>query len=355
MGAEHASTEAGPRGDVAVLGAHTTPFASAFPGSIAELVLGAVEQALAAAGVDWTDIDAVVTASVDLFDGLTASNIAVTEVVGAVHKPETRIAADGLAAAIHAIHQIRAEAYETVLVVAHGKASMSDHWGLTAWTVDPVFLQPLGVDALVCAGLQAALVARGDQAALRRWADVTAARIRSAGGTLTPEAVLESPEVATPIRASMVAPLGDGACAVVLGAERAARGGRRVVVTATSHDIDLHHPGVRDLSTWEGLRRACDRAYAAAGIGESTSAFNVVEPSCMFPHEEELFLAAARIDAVTSPTGGLFAGTAPVISGLTRLVEAARAIGGHPGHRALAHGTWGPAGQAHAVAVLESR
>ena len=68
--------------------------------SIAEMVLAAVQAALSDAQLGYADLDAVVTASVDLFDGLTASNIAVTEVVGAVMKPETRIAGDGLAAAV---------------------------------------------------------------------------------------------------------------------------------------------------------------------------------------------------------------------------------------------------------------
>ena len=93
--------------------------------SIPEMVLEAAEQALADAELSVTTVDAVVTASVDLFDGLTASNIAVTEVVGAVMKPETRIAADGLAALVHGACPLWAGAYETVLVVAHGKASMA--------------------------------------------------------------------------------------------------------------------------------------------------------------------------------------------------------------------------------------
>lgn len=63
------------------------------PRSIPEIVLQAVEGALEDAGITHKDIDAVVTASVDILDGLTASNIAVTEVVGAVMKPEARIAA----------------------------------------------------------------------------------------------------------------------------------------------------------------------------------------------------------------------------------------------------------------------
>jgi len=326
------------------------------PRSIPEMVLTVTEAALEDAALEWDDLDAVVTASVDLFDGLTASSIAVTEVVGSVMNPETRIAADGLAAAIHATHQVAADAYRTILVVAHGKASMAPHWGLTAWGMDPILLQPLGVSFLTMAGLQAALLAGRDDAAVLRWSERAAQRRSMAkdgiAGPIGAEEVMTSPVVASPLRAEMCAPLGDGACAVILGAPDRAED--TTVITGTGHDLESHHPGARDLTEWVGLERACARAYAAAGIAEPT--FAVVEPSCLFPHEEELFEAASGIDAANhSPGGGLFAGTVPVVSGLSRLARVVRALDGRRGQRGLAHGTWGPAGQAQAVMVVEAR
>ena len=98
---------------VVVLGCGETGPVGADLRSIPEMVLVAIEAALHDADMAWDDIDATVTASVDLVDGLTASGVAVTEVVGAVLRPETRIAADGLAAAIHATHQLSAGAYRT--------------------------------------------------------------------------------------------------------------------------------------------------------------------------------------------------------------------------------------------------
>jgi len=304
------------RREVAVLGGAEIVIVPEDSRSIPEMVLEAVEGALHDAAVQWVSVDAIVTASVDLFDGMTASSIAVTEVVGAVMKPETRIAADGLAAAIHAVHQIAARAYSTVLVVAHGKASMAPHWDLTEWAMDPVYLQPLGVDFLTIAGLQANLMAESN-------------------------------------RVGRNAPLGDGACAVVLSGSVPSGA---AVITGTGHDLDAHYPGDRDLSTWSGLQRAAGRAYKKAGVSDPATAFAVAEPSCMFPHEEDLFVEATAIEQTTplSPSGGLMEGTAPIVSGLTRLLAAARAIQGHPGRRALAHGAWGPAGQGHAVAIVEA-
>ncbi|MFQ5525248.1 MAG: hypothetical protein ACE5GX_03225 [Thermoanaerobaculia bacterium] len=330
--------------------------------SIPEMVLVAVEAALEDAGLGFDDINAVVTASVDLFDGLTASNVAVTEVVGAVMKPETRVAADGLCAAIHAVCQIHAGAYDTVLVVAHGKASMASYEQLTPWAMDPVYLQPVGVNFLVCAGLQAHAVAEGDETAERAWAELAAQRRRDAARQrvappLTAEEVLDSPVVASPLRRGMCAPTADGACAVVLRGQERDGSAHGPFVTGVGYDLSPHAPGDRDLTEWEGLRRACDRAYGMARLTDPATAFDLLEPSCLYTHEEWLFASASRLGAGTtiSPGGGLFAGAVPVAAGLSRLVAADRWLRKQGGpRRALVHGTWGPAGQGQAVTVLEA-
>ena len=332
------------------------------PRSIPEMVLAAVQAAYRDAGCTQADVDAVVTASVDLLDGLTASNIAITEVVDAVMKPETRIAADGLAAALHAAAQIAAGSYDTVLVVAHCKASMADYQALTRWALDPIYLQPLGVDFLACAGLQAMALAEDDPGAERRWAQIAAAR-RSCGssafsGLCDVDRILVSPLVAAPLRAGMCAPLGDAACAVVLTAQAPARSAAIAVrMAGLGWDLERHSLGDRHLRTWDGLKRAFERACGTAGIEPTAGGFELAEPSCLYPHEEELFARATGIDAATplSPEGGLFPGTAPIVAGLSRLAAAARRMRQGRAERALAHGAWGPAGQGQAVAVLEAR
>ena len=329
--------------------------------SIPEMVLVAVEAALESSGLDYTDIDAVVTASVDLFDGLTASNIAVTEVVGAVMKPETRIAADGLCAAIHAACQINAGAYDTVLVVAHAKASIADYQTLTQWALDPIYLQPLGLDFLSCAGLQASAMAAGNQRVIERWAEIAAQR-RSCSARLperwiTAHEILESPLVATPLRADMCAPMGDGASACVLQRTDAdSTPACEIRITGIGHDLAPNALGDRDLTESAGLARACKRAYAMAGITHPTMELDLAEPSCIYPHEEELFRQAAQIDPeiIVSPQGGLFAGYVPVVAGLSRLIAAASYLqSNNDCRRAIAHGHWGPAGQGQAVVILE--
>lgn len=346
--------------EVTVAGVGMQGPVEADPRSIPEIVLEAVDAALADAGLDHARIDATVTASVDLFDGLTASNIAVTEVVGAVMKPETRIAADGLLALVHALCELRAGACETVLVVAHCKPSMAPQRALVRWALDPVFLQPLGLDFHACAGLQACAVAGADATAPQRWAQLVAQRRRGSAGLrapVSPVAVLASAVVSAPLREEMCAPSGDGACAVILRAGPDPRSKRAVRIVGAGYDLAPHSLGDREPAAWEGLARACRRAYTMAGIGAPAAAFDVAEPSCRFPHEEELFVAASGISAGTprSPGGGLFAGYTPVAAGLSRLVAARDYLLDHAGaRRALVHGAWGPAGQGQAVVVLEA-
>ena len=354
----------GNRRPIFIVGVGETGPVAEDPRSIPEMVLAAVDMALADAGMGHGDIDAIVTASIDLFDGLTASNIAVTEVVGAVMKPETRIAADGLAAAIHAGCELRSGAYETVLVAAHGKASMGDYRALTRWAMDPIHLQQLDVDFLVCAGLQASAMAAADGNAQRRWAELAARRRSSAapGGfaaALSPEAVLASRVVAAPLHEGMCAPLGDGAATVVLSVRPPAPAPERrsVRLVGMGHDLEAHAMGDRELTRWKGLGRALRRARADAGFGSAKAKIDLAEPCCLYPHEEELFRDACKIggETVISPGGGLFAGTAPVVAGLSRLIATVRGLRGNARYRrALAHGAWGPAGQGQAVALLEA-
>lgn len=318
------------------------------PRSIPEMVLEAVEAALEDAGLGHDAIDAVATASVDLYDGLTASNIAVTEVVGAVMKPETRIAGDGLCAAIAAWCPLRAGAYETVLVVAHGKASMAQPWELQPWAMDPILLQALGVDFRVVAGLEARLMLESDPGALERWAGLAAVRRRAAGMPTSAMEVLASPSIASPLLRDMEAPPADAAYALVMRARppQAAR----IRLAGVGYDLETHDPGARPLGRRPGLERALEMARRVAGAGP----FGLVEPSCRYPHEEELLLAALGTNAEVAPSGGLYSGDAPCAAGLGRLVEATRQLRAQPSlGRALAHGAWGPAGQGQAVAILE--
>ncbi|MDR7463595.1 MAG: thiolase family protein [Armatimonadota bacterium] len=316
------------------------------------------------------EVDAVVTASVDLWDGLTASNVAVTEVVGAVMKPETRVAGDGLLAVCHATMIILSGNYKTVLVVAHGKASMADRWELSKWTFDPIYQQPLDLDDLVAGALQAQTYLGRYQVSPDAPA-LVAVKNRKEDG-LTVDAVLTSPVLAPPIHDLEVPPEADGACALLLGAASSigVPGRRPARIRGFGYALETHYLGDRDLANPIALREAAIRAYRMAGIGHPRREIQVAHVSELFAHQELLWYegldfcdrgqgAHLLIEGVTSPQGtlpvnprgGVLAGVPPFVAGLDRLVRAVEDVTAGV-TTALAHGAWGPGGQGHCVVVV---
>lgn len=332
--------------------------------AIPEMVHQAVQAALADAGLGLAGIEAVVTASVDLYDGLTASNIAVTEVVGAVMKPEARVAGDGLLAACQGALAILSGSYDLVLVVAHGKASMGDRRAISAWTFDPIYQQPLGLDDLSAAALQAA-------AYLERYrlpGDTLARAAARPNGPTTTE-ILASPLVVSPLHELEIAPPADGACALVLAAEEVAgeMGRKPVWLRGMGWALEAHYLGERDLADPTALREAARRAYELAGISDPKAQINLAEISDHFAHQRLLwaeglgFCPPGRgVETLTAleglalnSSGGLLRGVPPFVAGLDRLLEVLARLRQSPGI-GLAQGCWGPAGQEQVVVVVES-
>ncbi|MCP4416802.1 MAG: hypothetical protein GY805_09280 [Chloroflexi bacterium] len=302
---------------VAILGVGRTDYTPKPSIAIPEMVHHAVQAALADAGLAITQIDAVVTASVDLYDGLTASNLAVTEVVGAVMAPESRVAGDGLLAVCQGAMAILAGAYETVLVVAHCKASMGDRRKISNWTVDPIYQQPLGLDDFAAAALQTA--------------------------------VLNSPAPPIPT------PLADGAAVIILSRSPNPKSEvRNPKLIGMGWALDEHYLGDRDLSDSPALRKAAHRAFSMARITDSSSELSVVELSDHFEYQRELWTAVLNLNNFNNinPSGGLTNGIPPFVAGLDRLIEVVLHLRQEEVGMGLAHGCWGPAGQGQAVMVV---
>lgn len=295
---------------VSILGVGRTDYAPQPGTAITELVYRAVQAALADAGLTMRDMDARVTASVDLWDGLTASNVAITEVVGAVMQPEARVAGDGLLAACHGAMSILAGAYQTVLIVAHCKATMGDRWGITNWTFDPIYQQPLGLDDFSAATLQAS--------ALR----------------------LSNPP--------LPCPLADGAAAIILASTPAP-----ITIRGMGWALDEHYLGDRDLTDSPALREAARRAFALAGISDPERELAFGELSDHFDYQRALWTSVLHLDDFLNlnASGGLARGVPPFVAGLDRLIKIVLRLREKSG-MGLAHGCWGPAGQGQVVMVL---
>lgn len=298
---------------VSILGVGRTEYAPQPGAAITELVYRAVQAALADAGLTMRDVDARVTASADLWDGLTASNVAITEVVGAVMQQEARVAGDGLLAVCQGAMSILAGVYRTVLVVAHCKATMGDRWAITNWTFDPIYQQPLGLDDLSAAALQTSALSL----------------------------------IAPPIPC----PSCDGAAAIILSSTPAS-----ITIRGMGWALDEHYLGDRDLTDSPALRAAARRAYALAGINDPKHDLTMAELSDHFDYQHALWAAILGLGDFPNLnlSSELARGMPPFVAGLDRLIEVVLRLREAPG-TGLAHGCWGPAGQGQAIVVISNR
>lgn len=303
---------------------------------IPALMYRAVRNCLADAACSMSEVDAVVTASVDLWDGKTASNIAVTEAVGAVMKAETRIAGDGLLALMHGAMMVLSGHYQRVLVVAHGKASEADLDAVSNWSFDPVYQQTLQLTDAHALALQS------QAAALRVGAEHASAWTQSVPGA----DILQH-----------TAPQGDGACAVLLEADSDGA----VELEAWGYDLEAHHLGDRDLSRSAGLARAAQRAYRMAGLTDARSDIGRCYWSLRTALQLPLWAEAAAVGSLDQGPAAMpvgrhqiqWAGLPPFAAGLQRLICAVKDLRERPQlGRALVQGCHGPAGQLQAVCLL---
>jgi acetyl-CoA acetyltransferase len=190
-------------------------------------------------------------------------------------------------------------------------------------------------------------------------AEVAARSLRSARGNphavasedVSADDLLARPVTHRPLRASDVAPITDGAAAIVIAADDVARKHceRPAWIRGIEHRVDPQHLGLRDLAT------APSAALAAEKAGVSAGAVDVAEVHAQFSHEELILREAMGIgDGVdVNPSGGALTSNPMMASGLVRIGEVAdRIIDGRAG-RGLAHAAQGPCLQQNLVCVLE--
>lgn len=374
---------------VAVIGMSQTKFeADKGYEAITETVFKVVQEAMADAGVNRDELDSIVTSSVDLWDGRTASNQMLADVVGSIMKPESRVAGDGLGAAFQGMLNILAGASELTLVVSQCRGSMGAHYEISNWVFDPIYQQALGLDYLSAGALQANHYMERFGISQKDCARVVVKNLKDAQSNpyaqavkeTTVEKVMGSPMWAYPIKKMDAAPISDGACAVVLTSQEKAksRSKKPVWIIGAGSCLDSHYLGDRDLAGGDALIRASKKAYDMAGISDPLKELDLAEISAAFSYQELLWTElmgfcgrgeGAKIleEGVTSlggaipvnPSGGMMAGNPVTVAGLTRLVEAVLQVRGEVGTRqvrgarkALAHGTTGPCGQGQYVMIV---
>ncbi|WP_067453450.1 thiolase domain-containing protein [Actinomadura macra] len=240
---------------------------------------------------------------------------------------------------------------DTALVYGFGKSSQGNLRAMFTQQLDPYHLAPLGIDQVSLAALQARAYLERSGA---KEDDLRAVAARSrASGRDNPFALhLPEPQDTgydvAPLRPHDVAPITDGAAAIVLAAGDRARDlcERPAWITGIDHRSEAHAPGVRDLTRSAAARLAGERA-GASGI-------EVAELHAQFSHEELILREALGLgDAVAvNPSGGPLSANPVMAAGLIRIGEAASRVHDGTAGRALGHAASGPCLQQNLVCVL---
>lgn len=375
-------TSAWDRSRVAIVGSAQTQLKAAHADrQHIDLIVEVVDQALLGTGLSMADVDFVIDSGSDFLDGRSISNCGFLGAMGAHHKEESRIEEDGLWALTYAVTKLLGGTGSVGLVVAYSKSSESDPRNYWSTLAEPFTQRPVGLDHRSSAGLYAQRYLRKHELApgdLRRVSDYAWARAARRGGNDAGTVDLDAPywdeRVATPLTLRDLARPVDGAVAVLVATEHVARqiGRESVWVTGMGSAIDQHFFAAREPDSLPAAQAAARTAYRMAGL-DGAAGLDVVEVSAGSTVGELMVLEALGIadpgralqcysdeeSSRLNPSGGALPADPVMATGLVRLHEVVRELGGRTAsadgsaRRGLAHGTGGLGMQNHCVVTLE--
>jgi len=344
--------------------------------SIAGLVREAAERALADAELEWSEIDAVVVGKApDMFEGVMMPELYLADALGAAGKPMLRVHTAGSVGgttAIVAASLVEAGVHERVLTVAFEKQSESN--AMWALTIKVPFQQSVVAGA---GGYFAPLI----RAYMRRSGAPEDTGIRVAlkdrqNAQKNPYAHLVFPEISfeqiasspmlwDPIRFLETCPSSDGACALVLASEDAAKRTPRkpAWVHATAMKSEPTMFAGRDQVNPQAGRDCAAELYRKAGITDPRREIDCAEIYVPFSWFEPMWMenlgfaeagkgwemtysgaTALGGDLPVNMSGGVLSSNPIGASGMLRFAESALQVRGLAGEhqvdgarRALGH------------------
>ena len=249
---------------------------------------------------------------------------------------------------------------DTALVYGFGKSSAGTLRRVLALQTDPYTISPLWPDAVSMAGLQTRLVLGAGKWTTEQMAQVALDSLAAGGRTdsekpaTSVDELLSRPFFADPLRRHDIAPITDGASAIVIAADDRARElrDRPAWITGFDHRIETPILGARDLTTSPSTT-----ASTRAATGGDSGSIDVAEIYAPFTHQQLILTEAIGLGPSTkiNPSGGALAANPMFSTGLERIGFAARHIFDGSAQRVLAHATSGPVLQQNIVAVMEGR
>lgn len=310
-------------------------------------------------GITQRDIGFWCSGSSDYLAGRAFSFLNAIDAIGAVPPiNESHVEMDAAWALYEAYIKVLTGQVDTALVYGFGKSSAGTLRRVLALQTDPYTVASLMPDAVSLAGLQARLGLESGRWTYEQMAQVALASMAVAPRTDsvepadTVEELLSRPFFADPLRRHDIAPITDGASAIVIAAGDRARELRErpAWITGFEHRIETPVLGARDLTTSPSTA-----ASASAATGGDLGSIDVAEIYAPFTHQQLILTEAIGLtgSTVINPSGGALAANPMFSTGLERIGFAARHIFDGSARRALAHATSGPVLQQNLVAVLE--
>lgn len=323
----------------------------------------AVMRALEDADLTMDDIDSVVVCTGPvLFAAVNQPEKWLVDAIGARLKPVVRVTSGGgtgLAGTLAAVNQIRGGFADRVLVVAYDKLSEGALQYSISTLYDPFWGREfaVGIMGFSAAYWRARMEKLGhteEAAALVSVKNHKNAMLNPYAHVrkeITVEDVMNSRPLCWPIKLLDVPPISDGACAVVLSSETAAKKSENPAwIRGMAYYSEAENAANRSMIQSEPLEIAARRVYAEAGITNPRRQVDVVEvqePYTCFElsYYEGLGLcepggAAALIesgateiggDIPVNPSGGCMGANPIGATALIRLAEVAQQVRGRAG------------------------
>lgn len=349
--------------EVAVVGFAHAPHVRRADGTTngVEMLMPCFAELYAELGITQRDIGFWCSGSSDYLAGRAFSFLNAIDSIGAVPPiNESHVEMDAAWALYEAYIKILTGQVDTALVYGFGKSSAGTLRRVLALQTDPYTVAPLVPDAVSMAGLQARLGLDAGTWTAEQMAAVALDSMAAAGRTDSVEPaqsvaeLLARPFFADPLRRHDIAPITDGASAVVLAADGRARelSERPAWITGFEHRIETPVLGARDLTVSPSTA-----ASAALATGGDPVSIDVAEISAPFTHQHLILTEAIGLGTATkvNPSGGALAANPMFSTGLERIGFAARHIFEGSAQRVLGHATQGPVLQQNLVAVMEGR
>ena len=357
--------------------------------SLEEAIYQATQNALRDAELRIDDMDGIVVAACDQYDGRAIAIMAASGSVGGVGRDILCTPSSSEHAFALASLRLGSGQYRTQLVVSWSPLETDDMSQAQRMGTDPYFHRALPIDDLSSHALQANALEARVPGTLQTAIDVTANNRKHAAiaypefaATPTdPTLIASSRVVRWPLTEGMVSKPAFAVVAVVLASEEFITE-RNIQQPAWVHGVGwATEPGFlgdRDLAQLPSLVSAAQQAYDAAGITQPASAFDVAEVADATAFQQLLSLEALGLCEAAewkssvdrgdfaidgrlpvNPSGGALSFNPVFCSGLMRIAEAGNQVRGRAGRhqvanvtKALAHGASGFAMQYNTVVVF---